>query len=159
MRQLERLLRVLGVALEARWIPSAVNRFADALSRTWDPGDVEAARGIIDSVVEQHSLDAVAFGERPLGETYVARRKYAVTQLSEDWDDGRARLLNPPADLLPLVIRKLEVDGGRGVLLAPNWPAQSWMGRLRVLSSRITVLDGMGGGLWQGRGNERASGE
>lgn len=34
LRKLEVLLSAIGVKLEARWIPSAVNRFADALSRT-----------------------------------------------------------------------------------------------------------------------------
>jgi hypothetical protein len=32
LRRLEVMLRILGVALEARWILSAVNRYADALS-------------------------------------------------------------------------------------------------------------------------------
>ena len=34
LRRLHVMMRKLGVSIEARWIPSAVNRFADALSRT-----------------------------------------------------------------------------------------------------------------------------
>ena len=34
-RKLEVLLRVVGVRLEAKWIPSAVKKFANTLSRAW----------------------------------------------------------------------------------------------------------------------------
>lgn len=39
LRRLQAMMRLMGVQIEARSLPSAVNRFADALSRTWDPGD------------------------------------------------------------------------------------------------------------------------
>jgi hypothetical protein len=50
LRRLEVMLRILGVKLEARWIPSAVNRYADALSRQWDPGDVCATEALVESL-------------------------------------------------------------------------------------------------------------
>lgn len=56
LRKLEVLLRVLGVSLEARWILSAVNRFAEALSRTWDPGDIAATTEILECVKEEFGL-------------------------------------------------------------------------------------------------------
>jgi hypothetical protein len=55
--------------------------------------------------------------------------------------DGRVRLWNPPFDLLPVVLKKIEDDRERGVLIAPRWPAQPWYGRLRRLASRMLVLD------------------
>lgn len=36
MRKLQVLLRSQGVNLESLWVPSAVNRFLDSLSSTWD---------------------------------------------------------------------------------------------------------------------------
>jgi len=50
LRRLEVLLRVLGIRIEARWIPSAVNRFVDSLSRTWDPGDAQASETLLASI-------------------------------------------------------------------------------------------------------------
>lgn len=152
LRKLEVLLRALGVKLEARWIPSAVNRFADALSRTWDPGDIWATGAVISSVKEQYHLDTVAFGERPLGEPLAARRKFLATQMQEDWGDGRARLFNPPVDMMPLVVRKISQENGRGVLIAPTWPAQPWFARLRALASHTTYLspEDQAGPLWGG---------
>lgn len=142
LRKLEVLMRVQGVRLEARWIPSAVNKFADSLSRTWDPGDVRATESLSRSVLEEFRLDRVAFRHRPMGETFAARCKYMETQMGEDWGDGLARLWNPPFDFLPLVVRKIQIEGGKGVLLAPHWPAQAWFARLKGLSSRIRLLGG-----------------
>lgn len=141
LRQLEVLMRVLGVKIEARWIPSAVNKFADALSRTWDPGDARATDALVSSIQKEFGLSHVAFRTRPLGDTLIARKKYLATQMNEDWGDGKARLWNPPFDLLPLVVSKIEAEGGRGVLVAPKWPAQAWFARLRALSCRMTSLD------------------
>lgn len=38
LRKFEVLMRVQGLRLEARSIASAVNKFSDSLSRTWNPG-------------------------------------------------------------------------------------------------------------------------
>ena len=90
--------------------------------------------------MREYRLDHFAFRHRPLGETLVARTKYLRTQMQEDWGDGVARLWNPPFDLLPLVVRKIEQEGGRGVVIAPHWPAQAWHARLVGFSSRTLVF-------------------
>lgn len=125
LRRLQALMRALGVSIEARWLPSAVNRYADALSRVWDPGDARATDRLLRSIREGYRLDHVVFLERPVGETLVARKTYLCTQMEEDWGDGHKRLRNPPFDLLPLVVCKIEKEGGKGVLLAPQWKAQA----------------------------------
>lgn len=53
LRKLQKTLQALGVQLHARWLPSAVNRFADALSRTWDPGDAQVSRRLLHSIREE----------------------------------------------------------------------------------------------------------
>jgi hypothetical protein len=134
------MLRILGVKVQARWIPSAVNRYADALSRLWDVGDVCAMEALVESLCSAHEPDAVVFPYRPAEEHPIARRKYQEVQMREDWGDGRARLWNPPFDMLPVVL-KMEDERARGVLIAPWWPAQPWYGRLSRLSTRMRVLD------------------
>ena len=89
LRKLEVVLRVLGVRLEARWIPSAVNKFADTLSRTWNPGDVRATDVLLRSIQTEYPLSHVVFRERPLRDSLVARKKYLLTQREEDWRDGK----------------------------------------------------------------------
>lgn len=56
------------------------------------------------------------------------------------WGDGKARLWNPPADFLPLVVRKIQQENALGVLVAPYWPAQAWFARLRALKARMHYL-------------------
>jgi hypothetical protein len=128
LRRLEVMLRTLAMKVEARWIPSAVNRYADALSRQWDPGDVCATEALVESLCSAYEPDAVVFSYHPVGEHPIARRKYLEVQMGEDCGDGRARLRNPPFDMLPLVLKKMEDERARGVLIAPRWPAQPWYG-------------------------------
>ena len=81
------MLRTLGVEIEARWMPSAMNRFAGALSRTWD---VRAKEELLMSIQEERQFETVVFASRIQGETPVARLKYLATQMEEDWGtDGR----------------------------------------------------------------------
>lgn len=141
LRKLRAMLASCGVRIEARWIPSAVNRFADSLSQTWDPGDMRATESLLSSLQREYRIDRIAFAHRPLNEHPVARRKHLSAEMNSDWGDGKARLWAPPFDLLPLVVRKIESQGGIGVLVAPRWPTQPWFERLRVLSSRLIPLD------------------
>jgi hypothetical protein len=104
LRRLEVMLRILGVKMEARWIPSAVNRYADALSRQWDPGDFCATESLVESLCTGYEPDAVVFPYRPVGEHPIARRNYLEAQMGEDWAmDGRVRH----------VTVGIEEDGGR----------------------------------------------
>ena len=130
LRRLQFMLQTLGERIEGQWLTSAVNQFADALSRTWDPGDVQSTDQLLQSIQDQEQVDSVVFALRPLGETAVARRKYLATQMLVDWRDGCTLLLNPPFDMLSLVVRKVIADGGKGVLVAPHWPAQAWHSQL-----------------------------
>jgi hypothetical protein len=83
-RRLQAMLHSLKVRIEARWIPSAVNRYADALSRQWDPGDVRATDELVRSLCSAYNPEAVVFPYRPTGEHHLTRRKYLTTQNSRE---------------------------------------------------------------------------
>lgn len=83
LRGLQRMMAAPGVTIESRWLPSAVNRYADALSRTWDPGDARATGSFLGSIWREYHLDHVVFHLRPMGETFLARQKYLTTQMEE----------------------------------------------------------------------------
>lgn len=140
LRKLRALLHALGIVIEACWIPSAVNRFSDMLSRTWDLGDVRASESLVASIRRHYHLGPDIFARFPMGETIPARAKQMRIELEAPWNDGRAHLWNPPADFLPLVLRKIEEEKPHGVLLAPYWPAQPWLGRLHKVAREIQVL-------------------
>lgn len=84
LRRLQVLLRALGVKIEARWLPSAVNRFADALSRTWDSADARDTDFLVNSICREYGLSHVAFRELPHGETIVSWMRYLAKQMQED---------------------------------------------------------------------------
>lgn len=142
LRKLQKLLRVLGVQVESRWLPSAVNKYADSLSRTWDPGDTQASEQLVKDICRQYHFDRPAFLMRPLNEPRPARVKQVCEQLQTFWGDGRSRLWNPPFDFLPVVVRKIEVEEASGVLIAPHWPAQPWYARLQRVATRLRLLEG-----------------
>jgi hypothetical protein len=141
LRRLQAMLHALKVRIEARWLPSAVNRYADALSRQWDPGDVRATDGLVRSLCSAYNPEAVVFPYRPTGEHPLTRRKYLTTQMQENWGDGKARLWNPPFDLLPIVVRKILHERAQGVLIAPRWAAQPWYAPLVAYATKVHVLD------------------
>lgn len=61
--------------IEEQWLPYAVNRYADALSSTWDTGDLRTTEEAMDSVQMQYTLDHVACARQPLGEMLMASQK------------------------------------------------------------------------------------
>lgn len=147
MRELRKhrvLLQALGVELQALWIPSAVNRFTDRLSRTWDPGDCRDTEALIDSIQSQYQLDEITFRYRPLHEPPQARSKYLCDEMHHYLGDGRSRLFAPPFEMLLLVLLKIESEGAKGVIQFPNWLAQAWFERLSRCSSRIIHLGNVG---------------
>lgn len=72
------------MTIEAPWIPSAVNRFADALSRTWAPRDARAIELLVESVRQEYGLGPVGFRDRSLGEKTIVRTNYLTTQTEEN---------------------------------------------------------------------------
>ena len=65
---------------------------------------------------------------------------------------------NPPLDLLPLVVRKIEAEGGRGVLLDPNGPGQVWYARLRVLEPCVQFVRKLPAQAYRWRRGQRTNG-
>ena len=102
-----------------------MNRFADnprsgsllnhSLSRTWDSGEDKATDELLESIQEEFDYDHIVFANRPMGEAYQARQKCVATQMQEHWGDGWSRLWNPPFDLVPLVVRKIEKERDWGL--------------------------------------------
>lgn len=84
VQKLEVLFRVLGVRFEARWIPSATNRFTDSLSKTWDPNDFGEMKSLVAFLGEENGLDTVDFWARPCVETKRTRLKYFRTKITEN---------------------------------------------------------------------------
>lgn len=144
LRRLKDVLDRRGLELDPRWISSAENRYADRLSRSWDPSAPQISRAVVSLLAT--SLNTVVgkglvFRYRLSGgEHPVAQRKQAEAALEEGWGDGRARFFNPPPELLGLTLRKMARENARGVVVVPLWLETEATARLRRMADAVTVL-------------------
>ena len=103
LRRLREFLRDQGVSLQMEFLPSALNLYADRLSRR---------RRYNDYLPELAGIPS----------HWWAGESEHDFKLS--WSN--IRLLRPPLEFLPLVRRKIEDEGFQGLLLVPRWPRQNW---------------------------------
>ena len=126
LRLLKRELDRLKVHIDARWLPSVLNKYADALSRRFPRGGLRIRRSLRRSVADGMRAPATEFPYRPLGENPVLLRRQSMAALQTTWVISETRVLCPPIDLLPATVRKLRHSGYPAVLLMRDWPAQAW---------------------------------
>jgi hypothetical protein len=76
LRQLKRVLDYLGLQLTSEWLPSTLNKYADALARSFQAGDLSIRRPLRHSVMAGMQAPADSFPLRPLGENPVFLRRH-----------------------------------------------------------------------------------
>ena len=136
LRRLKTVMTKLNIHIRSDWVPSAVNRFADALSRRFPRGDLQIRRHLRRSVAAGMQAPRDAFKYRPLGEHPSVLRKITMQELESDWSLDEVRLLCPPVDLIGPTVNKLSRTKAPAILLIPNWPRQGWHAQaLRLASS------------------------
>lgn len=140
LRLLHQLLMQMKIKIRASWLPSALNKHADSLSRSWNPRDLAATPSLLASIAKSLQLQTVR-RYWPLGEAPAARRKVIVAQFSEKWGDGRSRLWNPPPPWIGATLQKIREESAHGIIVVPNWTGAPWFAILRQLwlSSRVVV--------------------
>jgi hypothetical protein len=141
LRLLKRELDRLGLHLDARWLPSALNKYADALSRRFPSGDLQIRRSLRHSVMDGMKAPADVFPYRPLGEHPVFLRRQCFLEMRQPWYPTDAtRLLCPPVDLIAPVLQKARLSGCPAVLLIPDWPHQQWHSTALQMATHAFLL-------------------
>lgn len=135
MRELRRLHTVataLGVTLRAEYLPSALNLWADRLSRTRDSTDWTLSRHSferLERLYGPHTVDLFATAENTqCGRFYSklpAPGGAGVDAMRFSWRGDNA-WANPPFNLIGPVVDKAVREGAAVTLVAPYWPAQPW---------------------------------
>jgi ribonuclease HI len=144
------------------WVPTADNP-ADAPSRAWEMDDSPTPAGPVRVPRERpddwgltaacvarlqrlwgpSSVDAFATAASARLPRFWSRwpeaGAAAVDAFAQDWSSQRL-LLVPPLRLLARTLAMLASSGAHGILVAPEWPAQSWWLRLRELAVAWTPL-------------------
>jgi len=132
LRRLHDVCKSLGVSLRAEYLPSAVNKWADTLSRApdstdWSLSDAGFAR--LEARYGPHTLDLFAAAENAKCGRFFSRQAspgaMGVGAMHRSWL-GENCWCNPPFNLLGPVVRKIVATGARVTLVAPRWEAQPW---------------------------------
>lgn len=126
LRKLKLVLHRLGIHIKAEWLPSAMNRYADSLSRRFQPGDLTIWRHLTRSIEDGMWEQPAGFVHRPLGDPLSFRRINCLQELDEQWTRDQVRLLSPPPDLITPTLIKLRQSQAPAMLLIPKWPRQPW---------------------------------
>lgn len=134
LRRLREVCEAHGVTIRAEYLPSALNLWADALSRSNDSTDWSLRQATfleLDAEFGPHTVDLCATPENAkCGRFYTklaAPGSGGVDALRQDWA-GENGWCNPPFNLVGPVVTKIIQTGAAVTLVAPRWEAQPWWG-------------------------------
>lgn len=132
LRRLHTTCKALGVTLRAEYLPSAVNMWADKLSRATDSTDWSlsaAAFARLDRAYGPHTLDLFATAENAKCGRFLSRLaapgSCGYDAMHHSWL-GENCWINPPFNLVGPAVRRLIDTGAQGTLIAPVWDGQAW---------------------------------
>lgn len=135
LRELHRLCETWGLSLRAEHLPSAVNVFADRLSRETDSTDWTLgplAYAELESRFGPHTVDLFASHLNTNCRRFYSRHWSpgcsGTDAVLQPWT-GDNLYSNPPFNLMPAVLEKAIREGTRVTLVAPRWEAQPWFWR------------------------------
>jgi hypothetical protein len=146
LRQLWLLLDLNDIEISVRYIRSAANVWADALSRERDTEEWKL-NPLVFSFLQQrygpHTIDRFASQLSAQLPRYNSRwedpQSEGVDSLLRSWR-GENNYVNPPWTLLDQVAQKLEEDPVPCTVVAPHWPEKDWHVCLSRLASEVVVV-------------------
>jgi ribonuclease HI len=151
LRALFWLLDSNSIELQAEYIPSKENVFADWLSRYLDRGDWS----LVDVIFQEyearwgtHTVDRFATGNNAKCPRFNSRWREplaeAVDGLAQSHADWRRELnfVNGPWSLLGRIVQKLRDSGAAATVVVPFWPTASWFSDLMDMTSEYDVISG-----------------
>ena len=149
MEELRRLWRLLAdndIQIEAEYITSAANEWADALSRDRGLDDWTFAPGLFDEINARwgpHSIDRFAAQHNALLPRYNSAvwdpASEAVDAFTVDWC-GENNWVHPPLSLIDRAVSKIRADGAIATLAVPYWPTRPWFPRIMEMCDEYIVL-------------------
>jgi hypothetical protein len=146
LRTLHKFINTLGITTQASYLPSAVNRFADLLSRLKTLDDWRINPTPLQSLLQQFKPGIDRFADQTssicarFNSLHLCPGTEAVDALSQPWGQDR-NFWNPPIKLLPLVVETISQEAATGIVITPCWPAQSWYAPLKSLSHQATTYE------------------
>jgi len=135
LRRLHELCEQWGLSLRAEHLPSAVNAYADKLSRQNDSTDWSLPVRTFEEMERRfgpHTVDLFASNLNTRCGRFYSRvwspGCAGIRALQHDWRSENC-WANPPFHLVGAVVDKAIRSGCQLPLVAPRWPAQPWYWR------------------------------
>lgn len=119
-RLLKLVLSKLSVQVRVEWLPSAVTKYADALSRQFPRGDILIRQQLRRSIVDWMRAPLDAFKYFPLGDHPFIRRKLMMDDLEKPMYTSMVRLLCPPVNFIVATVNKLALTKAPAILMTPD---------------------------------------
>jgi len=133
VRRLHAVAQDLGVTLDAEWIPTAENVWADKLSRAEESTDWQVDRTFFDTLdfkYGPHTIDRFGTAcNTMLPHCNSPDQDFSdlpADALSQQWGGGHNNWINPPFDRIPLVLDKIKTDVAKATVVLPVWRTQPW---------------------------------
>lgn len=144
--RLRRLLRARGLGIEATWLASEENKWADRLLREEDSTDWHLSRSAweqLDRAWGPLTIDRFATPLSTMLVRFNARRACpgaeAVDAMAQSWARD-ANYCAPPIAMAATVLRKIFEERATAVVVLPEWPAQPWWRRAVSRAHASVVL-------------------
>jgi hypothetical protein len=146
LRKLWYLLDTCDISLRPRYIRSAANIWADRLSREVDTSDWRFNPRQFQQLERKwgpHTIDRFASSTNAQLPRYNSRwldpRTEGVDCLRLADQDWRCEhnWCNPPWELLPDLVLKLQSSGASATVIAPSWPGTAWHQGLLSMASHV----------------------
>lgn len=135
MRELHELCHEMQVEPRVEHVSSALNEWADRLSRENDSTTWTLSRAAfkrLDAIYGPHSVDLFASSITAQTPRFYSRSlcpgSLGTNALTHDWD-GENAWANPPFHLTGAVVQRIVASGATVTLIAPEWRAQPWWSR------------------------------
>jgi len=163
VRRLHASAQDLGVTLEAEWIPTAENVWADKLSRAKESTDWQLDRIFfvaLDSTYGPHTVDrfGTACNTRlpHYNSLVLDPPDLPANEFSQPWGGGHNNWINPPFDRIPLVLDKIKTDGATATVILPVWKAQPWWAPALAAADEVCYLPRRAGLFFRAAGAGQA---
>jgi hypothetical protein len=152
------MLRLFDVLEEAKlrirttYIPGKENVVADELSRQTDASDYAMELDVFMSLTEELEV-SVGIDLFASSDNTKARRFYswrptngalATDALVQSWRDEEDMYAFPPIVLIPKILSKLRLEGGRMLIITPAWGSATWMRELEKMTVRRREIGSIG---------------
>jgi hypothetical protein len=181
LRKLLNLIDRNDLRIRATHIPGSANKTTDALSRLERSGDYSLKKGILEKICPvigiYPDVDLFASKRNHLLQTYCSLRYQPAHKVNPppglirtrkkgdagnplgnafhlNWK-GLTPLIHPPIPLIYRALEKFSNEGDMSILIAPDWPGQTWNSLLHKLHVKKIVLGDSEEVLEKGPGMKR----